>query len=56
MSVHAKCRLVGVHRGFTEGKYIRFCVYRCDNNSIEYLVEPDKRGCEIDRLLYKTVI
>ena len=57
MNAYAKCRLVGVHRDYSnEGKYIRFCVYRCDNNSMEYLVEPDNRGCEVDKILFKTAI
>ena len=57
MNAYAKCRLIGVHRDYSdEGKYIRFCVYRCDNNSMEYLVEPDNRGCEVDKILFKTAI
>ena len=57
MNAYAKCRLVGVHRDYSnEGKYIRFCVYRCDNNSMEYLVEPEDRGCEVDKILFKTAI
>ena len=56
MNAYAKCRLVGVQRDFTNGEYVRFCVYRCDNNTMEYLIEPDARGCEVDKILFKTAI
>ena len=56
MNAYAKCRLVGVQRDFTNGEYVRFCVYRCDNNTMERLIKPDARGCEVDKILFKTAI
>ena len=56
INAYAKCRLAGVHRDFNGQKYTRYCVYRCDDSTIEYLEEPDNRGCKVDRILLKTAI
>jgi len=57
MNAYSQCRLVGIHRDYNGEKYVRFCVYRCQDSSLEYLKEPDHRGgCEVDRILIKTAI
>ena len=57
MNAYSQCRLVGIHRDYNGEKYVRFCVYRCQDSSLEYLKEPDHRGgCEVNRILIKTAI
>tara|TARA_B100001939_G_scaffold65969_1_gene54860 strand:+ start:1500 stop:1832 length:333 start_codon:yes stop_codon:yes gene_type:complete len=57
INAYSQCRLVGVHRDYNGQKYVRYCVYRCQDSSLEYLEEPDHRGgCELDKnkILIKT--
>ena len=58
LNAYAKCKLVGIEDNFnvSNKKYMRYCVYRCDDRSMEFLVKPNNRGCKDNRTLYKTAI